>query len=215
MLRPIVVNKSASFLAYSNLKLERDNCNTLNTEKKQMSDKLSRQGALRLTADIDRIASVLSEHALALGIPQNVALDFAKRADLLSDVIEKTAGLDPLTKSAALPAASEPGREVSGPLETDFTPIKGDFTQQEFRETGDKVEKLFGPGPVSPEQRPARPGVQAALKTLHDGARRKLSAESLRAIHLAAAVVAADEEEEKEEDDVSSKTASDHYKLFG
>lgn len=212
MTRPIVVNRIAGFLAYSPTKLERALLKTLHMERKQMSDKLSRQGALRLTADIDRIASVLSENALALGIPQNVALDFAKRADLLSDVIEKTAGVDPVTKSAALPAASEPGREVSGPLDTDFAPIKGDFTQQEFRETGDKAEKMFGPGPVSPEQRPARSGVQAALKTLTDGARRKLSAESLRAIHLAAAVVAADEEGEEEK---PCKTASDHYRLFG
>lgn len=53
-----------------------------------MPANLTRQGALNLTSTLDRVATVIQERFATLGIPEDVALDFAKRADLISDAVE-------------------------------------------------------------------------------------------------------------------------------
>jgi len=107
-----------------------------------MANKLTRQGARNLTQEMDRIASVIQQHADVLGIPEKVALDFAKRSDLLSDAIEMTAVTNyPLIAASAeevdesaedeAPAASdkEASAEWSAPAKdetgTSVTPAQG------------------------------------------------------------------------------------------
>jgi len=52
-------------------------------------------GAKAVTADLDRLADLFETEASTLGVPSNIASDFAYRADLLSDAIERNAGLRP------------------------------------------------------------------------------------------------------------------------
>lgn len=54
---------------------------------------VSKKGALQVTADLDRLATVFVEEASRLGVPVKIAEDFAKRCDMLADVVEKTAGI--------------------------------------------------------------------------------------------------------------------------
>lgn len=62
-----------------------------------MSDTLTRQGARNLTRTLDRVAEIVQNRYTLLGLPGDVALDFAKRADLISDAVELTASaLNPL-----------------------------------------------------------------------------------------------------------------------
>lgn len=53
--------------------------------------KLTRTGALNATRILDQAAELIQRNATVFGIPEAVALDFAKRADILSDTIETTA----------------------------------------------------------------------------------------------------------------------------
>jgi hypothetical protein len=53
-----------------------------------MSDLLTRQGARKLTQTMDRVANTLHSHAAVLGVPADIAADFAKRSDILCDTIE-------------------------------------------------------------------------------------------------------------------------------
>lgn len=58
-----------------------------------MPNQLTKQGALQVSTDLDRLATVFQkEHAL-LGLPEKLARDFALRCDILSDHIEKKAGV--------------------------------------------------------------------------------------------------------------------------
>ena len=83
-----------------------------------MPDRLTRQGALNLTSMLDRVANVLQHRAEVLGIPADVALDFAKRADMISDAIEKQAAANyPLVDSTP---AQKNDPEVKG-----VTPMSG------------------------------------------------------------------------------------------
>lgn len=97
-----------------------------------------------ITADLDRVASVLQKDFSALGIPEKIATDFAYRCDLLSDAMEKQAA-DEAGMSAPTPAgdfdATVIGDQVPGPLVSDNEPfMKGEFTQQEFQELREKQE---------------------------------------------------------------------------
>ncbi len=56
-----------------------------------MSQKLTRKGARSYTKMLDRVASVAQKQAEILGLPPEVALDFARRADVISDQVELTA----------------------------------------------------------------------------------------------------------------------------
>lgn len=120
--------------------------------------KLTRQGARNLTATLDRVATVIQNNPALLGVDQKIAMDFARRCDLLSDAIETTAVIN-FPKAAAidetglsvepLPGnegfdANEIGDEVPGPLEIITPPdepwMGGHFTQQKFVQLSEKQE---------------------------------------------------------------------------
>ena len=52
---------------------------------------LSKQAAKAITNDLDKLAQLFEADHAALGVPSNVAKDFAYRCDLLSDFVEKQA----------------------------------------------------------------------------------------------------------------------------
>ena len=58
-----------------------------------MTDQLTKQGALQVTTDLDRLATLFQSEAETLGITKKIAQDFAYRCDILSDHIEKKAGI--------------------------------------------------------------------------------------------------------------------------
>lgn len=59
-----------------------------------MSKKLSKQGALQVTRDLDRIANLFETEHGVLGVSKKIAEDFSLRCDLLSQEVEKTAGIE-------------------------------------------------------------------------------------------------------------------------
>jgi hypothetical protein len=59
-----------------------------------MSKKLSKQGALQVTRDLDRLASLYETEYATLGVSEKVGNDFGLRCDLLSREAEKTAGIE-------------------------------------------------------------------------------------------------------------------------
>jgi hypothetical protein len=151
---------------------------------------LTKKGALSVTQTIDRIATVVASEYVAFGISPRVAEDFAKRCDMISDHIERKAGMDPEDeegKKAALKQAlsGQPDHKVNYPtpskgfdaesigVETsgrhegdgDEPYMNGEFTQQENRELRDTVESRRLPG-VTTDPRAPRPGVQASFAAL-------------------------------------------------
>lgn len=85
-----------------------------------MTQKLTRRGARNVTEVFDRIATLVQNNADVLGLDPKIAMDFAKRADLLSDVIETTATINfPLKGVTAEFDATEVAQVVPGPLEQD------------------------------------------------------------------------------------------------
>jgi len=120
--------------------------------------KLSRQGARNLTATLDRVATVVQNNPELLGIDAKIAMDFARRCDLLSDAIETTAVIN-YPKAGALDETGlsvEPqpdgngfdanaiGDEVPGPLEIITPPdepwMGGHFTQEKYVQLSEKQE---------------------------------------------------------------------------
>ncbi len=120
--------------------------------------KLTRQGARNLTAALDRVATVIQNNPDLLGVDKKIAVDFARRCDLLSDAIETTAVIN-YPKAAAidetgtsvepLPGnegfdANEIGDEVPGPLEIVTPPdepwMGGHFTQEKYVQLGEKQQ---------------------------------------------------------------------------
>ena len=97
-----------------------------------MPDVLTRKGARNFTETVDRVASaVQTKHGL-LGIPQDVASDFAIRCDLISDAAELTAASnDPL----ATDDEEAPDEEKASKKATPEWPL-----QPGKNETGDSVE---------------------------------------------------------------------------
>lgn len=63
---------------------------------------LTRRGARAVTTDLDKVASLVQNKFAALGLPERIALDFAKKCDLISDHIERY----------AIHLAAESGEEV-------------------------------------------------------------------------------------------------------
>lgn len=59
-----------------------------------MPNQLTKQGALQVTADLDRLATLFQSEAETLGITPKIAKDFALRCDILSDHVEKKAGVE-------------------------------------------------------------------------------------------------------------------------
>jgi len=59
-----------------------------------MTKKLSKQGALQVTRDLDRFANLYETEFSTLGVSEKVGNDFALRCDLLSREAEKVAGIE-------------------------------------------------------------------------------------------------------------------------
>lgn len=98
--------------------------------------KASVQGARRVTANLDNLASLMQGHAASLGISEKVAADFAHRCDLLSDAIERNFGI----KNAAYYNPAQIGEQVPGPLMMDANNpfMNGEFTQEKFTQLAEK-----------------------------------------------------------------------------
>jgi hypothetical protein len=97
-----------------------------------MTDTLTRRGALNLTDTLDRVASVVQLRHAILGLPSDVATDFAKRCDLVSDAVELTAVANqPLPKDAA---------EVDNTPAQDADPDVSGVTDESGGDTDDAPE---------------------------------------------------------------------------
>jgi hypothetical protein len=59
-----------------------------------MSDQLTKQGALQVTADLDRLANLFMSEKEILGLTEKIAQDFALRCDIISDHLERKAGIE-------------------------------------------------------------------------------------------------------------------------
>jgi hypothetical protein len=141
--------------------------------------KLSRQGALQVTELLGRAASLIEKNHSALGVPDKIAKDFAFRCDLLSDNIEKHAGIARDASGQILENTSilgdtgslDPaviGEEVDGPLlmlDSDEPWMDGEFTQQEYHELGDLQESgQLGPVHFASRLAKLEKSVQSLLK---------------------------------------------------
>ncbi len=174
--------------------------------------KLSHAGVKKMTADLDRVASAIQNHHVALGIPTKIAQDFAWSCDFVSDHLERRAGLrkkeadlDPkenFTESETIPNrfdAAEIGMESDGPVMQDpDEPYMDCFVQDEF----DQLREVQQTGMFSN----AKVAASAMQKM----------AEILRQRNIKLPVMksrrASEEDEETEDED---KKASDLYGLFG
>ena len=133
--------------------------------------KMTKKGARSVTAALDNLASLIQAEHATLGIPEKIAMDFAFKCDLLSDRVEKKAGLsrEALTELDVNKEKGfdpeEIGEEVSGPLEGDSDEafMKGHFTQQVNRELREDVQD--GDLGMSPNLEPQSPqaGKQASM----------------------------------------------------
>ena len=110
--------------------------------------KMSKKGARSVTAALDNLATLFQQEAATLGVPARVAKDFAYRCDLLSDRVERVAGISrrALTElDVNKEKGFDPeliGEEVTGPLEGDGDEsfMKAEFTQQENRELRERIQ---------------------------------------------------------------------------
>ena len=97
---------------------------------------LSKKAAQAITADLDKLAQLFETDHAALGVPTNVAKDFAYRCDLLSDFVEKQA--------AALDRTDSIQKEFDAEVETshqaDEAYMSDKTTQDELYELGQMVE---------------------------------------------------------------------------
>ena len=187
-----------------------------------MANQMTKKGARGVTWTLDRIATLFTQDWATLGVPQRTAEDFAHRADLIADHIEKLAGIQRLALTGD-DVYKEPGynpenigMEVAGPLSGDADEsgyMSGEFDQQEFRELSDRQQSgALGIKP-NPEPEKPSPGKQAAAKL-----RRQLEAavlaganqKTLKAMALAAKV--AEEEGEKKEDEKKAGEMPDFIK---
>ena len=94
---------------------------------------LSKAAATAITADLDRLAQLFESDHEALGVPSNVATDFAYRCDLLSDFVEKQAAS--LDRENSHP--QDAVETVSQPDEAYMKPAE---EQTYLHELGDMVE---------------------------------------------------------------------------
>lgn len=204
---------------------------------------LTKKGALLITNDIDRVASVISAEYEALGLPEKVASGFAQWCDRISDRIERTAGIDPTDKAAKAATlkkalsgqqdhktdylfdegstfdAESIGEEVSGRHEGDADEssyMNGEFTQQERRELREMQESGKLPG-VNTDPRGPRPGVQASFDALASavmyGSFSGAAANKLAEALKLAAEIAKSAADEEEDDDEGKEASSHGYKL--
>lgn len=132
--------------------------------------RMTKKGARRVTADLDRIAGLLQEEWRSLGIPRHIAFDYAKRTDMISDAVERTAQIN--HEAAASNSGWDPediGEEKSGPLvmDSDEDFMGQEFSQQENRELRERVQNHeLGPDRTTFDPRTPSPGVQASFRGL-------------------------------------------------
>lgn len=175
---------------------------------------ISKKGALSVSAALDEIATLFQTDFTDLGVPQKLAQDFARRCDMLSDHVEKRAGIERVALTGDDPVKEkgfdpeEIGKEVAGPMEQvdkDESYMKGEFTQQENRELRTQVESGALGMKVNPEPKSPSPGKQAAAlqRQLQAAVIEGASPRVLKALALAARVAEEDEKpdflKEKEE----------------
>lgn len=81
-----------------------------------MTQHLTRKGARNFTETLDRVAETVQKRFALLGLPEDVAIDFAKRADMIADAVEMTAvELNPRTaEDADTTPAQDNDPEVTG-----------------------------------------------------------------------------------------------------
>jgi len=152
--------------------------------------RLTKKGALQITDDLDRLAQLTQTEYETLGIPQHIAMDFAKRCDILSDGIWRTAGID---RDAADWDPEQIGEENAGPevQEPDEPYMNQEFSQQENRELRERQQAGdLGPKAVDEPQAPT-PGVQASFGELVEALKAGDFDEArvAKALRLASAVV--------------------------
>ena len=163
--------KSQSFI-YNSMNIDSglsiSNNSTHSNWRDNIMSKINKQSALKVSGQLDRIASLFENSFKSLGVPEKIAKDFAFRCDLLSDTIEQNFGvekkaldsLDPVLEPGFNP--DDIGREVGGPLEDngEHSWQDGEFSRQEHRELRDLQES----GSISNVQEDPRapiPGKQA------------------------------------------------------
>ena len=163
--------KSQSFI-YNSMNIDSglsiSNNSTHSNWRDNIMSKINKQSALKVSGQLDRIASLFENSFKSLGVPEKIAKDFAFRCDLLSDTIEQNFGvekkaldsLDPVLEPGFNP--DDIGREVGGPLEDngEHSWQDGEFSRQEHRELRDLQES----GSISDVQEDPRapiPGKQA------------------------------------------------------
>ena len=134
---------------------------------------MTKKGAREVTRTLDRLANLFQAEHKTLGVPVKIAQDFAFRCDLLSDQIEKVAGiskaalseLDVVKEKGFNP--EEIGEEVGGPQEGDADEkpyMSGEFTQQENRELREMQEDGDLGSTVNEEPQAPQSGKQASFE---------------------------------------------------
>ena len=98
---------------------------------------LSKEAAQAITADLDKLAQLFETDHAALGVPTNVAKDFAYRCDLLSDFVEKQAAAQ-LDRTDSI--QKEFDQEVAVSHQPDEAYMSDKTTQDELYELGQMVE---------------------------------------------------------------------------
>jgi hypothetical protein len=132
--------------------------------------KMTKKGARQVTDDLDKIANLFQNEWEALGVPQHIASDFALRCDMVSDAVERTAGVSREAEASNGGwDAEQIGEEVSGPevQEPDEPYMRQEFSQQENRELRERQQAGdLGPTKTTLEPQTPTPGVQASFKSL-------------------------------------------------
>jgi hypothetical protein len=103
--------------------------------------KMTKKGALQVVNTLDRIASLMQEDWESLGVPQRVANDMAYRCDLMSDHIEKMAGLQPSVPNQGFDPSSIAEQEASAlEFDADEPYTRDNFRNTEKRQLREKQE---------------------------------------------------------------------------
>jgi len=133
-----------------------------------MADNLTRSGARAFTETLDRIATAVQHNAALLGLPSNIATDFAFRCDLVSDAVEKQAAANFPLKQADF-NADEIGEEVPGPLVDDppNAQIDEHFTQEKFHELTEMADAEEAADKLASLMEEADRVMEAAMPTIN------------------------------------------------
>jgi hypothetical protein len=180
---PHNISRESKFLSTPDDDSRGEGHNNFHRRRITMSDKkggrrLTKKAARNITAELDRLAELFQNEYQTLGVPQDIANDFAHRCDLLSDRVERNAGIerqalteyDPVDEKKVAPHNFDPeeiGEEDAGPLEQegDESFMRGEFTQQENRELRERQQDGdIGPDKLVLEEQKPQPGKQAAAK---------------------------------------------------